>query len=92
VKKSRFTEEQIAFALKQADVGTPVEEVRRTMGISDAMLYNWRKKLRPVSIEPAAAQTGSICSWLHLLRLRSLLKTRGDSAAAQGHGDDGRQW
>lgn len=44
VKKSKFTEEQIAFALKQAEVGTPVEEVCRKMGISDATFYNWRKK------------------------------------------------
>lgn len=44
VKKSRFTEEQIAFALKQAEVGTPIEEVCRKMGISDATFYNWRKK------------------------------------------------
>ena len=43
-KKSKFTEEQIAFALKQAEVGTPVEEVCRKMGISDATFYNWRKK------------------------------------------------
>lgn len=35
---------QIAFALKQAELGTPVEEVCRKMGISDATLYNWRKK------------------------------------------------
>lgn len=44
MKKSKFTEEQIAFALKQAEVGTPVEEVCRKMGISDATFYNWRKK------------------------------------------------
>lgn len=44
VKKSRYTEEQIAFALKQAEFGTPVEEVCRKMGISDATFYNWRKK------------------------------------------------
>ena len=44
VKKSRFTEEQIAFALKQAELGTPIEEVCRKMGVSDATFYNWRKK------------------------------------------------
>ena len=44
MKKSKFTEEQIAFALKQAEVGTTVEEVCRKMGISDATFYNWRKK------------------------------------------------
>ena len=44
MKKSRYTEEQIAFALKQAELGTGVEEVCRKMGISDATFYNWRKK------------------------------------------------
>ena len=44
MKKSKFTEEQIAFALKQNEVGTSVEEVCRKMGISDATFYNWKKK------------------------------------------------
>ena len=33
MKKSKFTEEQIAFALKQAETGTPVKEVIRKMGV-----------------------------------------------------------
>ncbi len=44
VRKSKFIEEQIAFALKQAALGISVEEVCRKMGISDAMFYVWRKK------------------------------------------------
>lgn len=36
MKKSRFTEEQIVFALKQAELGTSVPEVYRKLGISDA--------------------------------------------------------
>jgi putative transposase len=44
VKRSKFTEEQIAFALKQAELGTAVEDVCRKMGISDATFYKWRKK------------------------------------------------
>lgn len=44
MKKSKFTEEQIAFALKQAELGTLVDEVCRKMGISEATFYNWRKK------------------------------------------------
>lgn len=44
MKRSRYTEEQIAFALKQAELGTPVPEVCRKMGVSDATFYNWRKK------------------------------------------------
>ena len=39
-----FAEAQIAFALKQAETGTRVDEVRRKMGISEATYYNWKKK------------------------------------------------
>lgn len=44
MKKTKFTEEQIAFALRQAETGTRVVEVCRKLGISDATFYNWRKK------------------------------------------------
>ena len=44
MKRSIFTEQQIAYALKQAELGTPVEEVCRKIGISDATFYNWKKK------------------------------------------------
>ena len=44
MKKSKFTEEQIAFAIKQAETGTRVEEVCRKMGISEATFYVWKKK------------------------------------------------
>ena len=44
MKRSKFSEQQIAFALKQAELGAPVEEVCRKMGISDATFYNWKKK------------------------------------------------
>lgn len=43
MKKSRYTEERIAFALKQAETGTPVAEVIRRMGISKQTFYRWRK-------------------------------------------------
>ena len=39
VKKSRYTEEQIAYAMKQAETGTPVAEVIRRMGISEQTFY-----------------------------------------------------
>ena len=44
MKKTRYTEEQIAFALKQAETGPRVEEVSRKTGISEATFYNWKKK------------------------------------------------
>jgi putative transposase len=43
VKKSRYTEEQIAYAMKQAETGTPVAEVIRRMGISEQTFYRWKK-------------------------------------------------
>ena len=43
MKKSRYTEEQIAYALKQAETGTPVAEVLRRMGISEQTFYRWKK-------------------------------------------------
>ena len=42
--KKNFTEEQIAFALKQAEHGTPVLEVIRKMGVSEQTFYRWKKK------------------------------------------------
>jgi putative transposase len=44
MKKTRFTEAQIAFALKQNETGIGVAEVCRKMGISEATFYNWKKK------------------------------------------------
>lgn len=44
MKKSKFTEEQIAFALRQAEAGTRVIEVYRKMGISEQTYFRWKKK------------------------------------------------
>ena len=43
MKKSRFTDQQIAFALQQAEGGTPIEEVCRKMGVSQATFFRWKK-------------------------------------------------
>jgi len=44
MKKSKFSDKQIAFALKQAETGTRVNEICRKMGISEATFYIWKKK------------------------------------------------
>ena len=44
MKKTKFTEAQIVFALRQAETGVTVAEVCRKMGISEATYYNWKKK------------------------------------------------
>jgi putative transposase len=43
MKKSKFSDQQIAFALNQAEAGTSVEEVCRKMGISQATFFRWKK-------------------------------------------------
>ena len=42
--KKRFSEEQIAFALRQAESGIPVGEICRKMGITEQTFYRWKKK------------------------------------------------
>ncbi len=50
MRKSKFTEEQIAFALHQADKGVSVEEVCRKVGVSQATFYAWKKKYAGVGV------------------------------------------
>lgn len=44
MKKSNFTEEQIAFALRQAEAGTPVLDIARKLAISEVTFYRWKKR------------------------------------------------
>ena len=53
MKRSRFTEEQVTYALKLAEQGTPVKDVCRQFGTAEATFYVWRKKyavLGPVEV------------------------------------------
>jgi putative transposase len=49
-EESKFTEEQIAYALRQADTGTPVGDVCRQVGVSEATLYQWKKKFSHLGV------------------------------------------
>jgi putative transposase len=51
MKKTRYTEEQIAFALRQAETGTPVGEVIRKMGISTQTFYRWKKQYGQMGVD-----------------------------------------
>ena len=50
MKRRRFTEERIAFALRQAEAGTPVEEVCRKMGVSEPSFYRWKKRFAGMGV------------------------------------------
>ena len=44
MKRKRYTEPQIVFALQQAEAGTPVAELCRKMGVAEATFYRWKKR------------------------------------------------
>ena len=44
MKKSRYSEQQIALVLKQVEEGTSIEEVCRKLGISQQTFYRWKKR------------------------------------------------
>ena len=50
MKKSRFTDEQIAFAMRQAEGGVSPAEICRKMGISEQTFYRWKKKFAGLGV------------------------------------------
>ena len=53
MKKSRFSEEQIAFTLRQPEGGTPVREVCRKLGISGQTFYRWKRQFAGMGVAEA---------------------------------------
>ena len=44
MRKSRFSDEQIAMALRQAEAGTPVADICRKLEITETTFYRWKKR------------------------------------------------
>ncbi len=44
MRTSQFTNEQIAMALRQAETGTPLEEICRKLGINESTFYRWKRR------------------------------------------------
>ena len=54
MKKSRYSDSQIINILKQAEAGTPVTELCREHGMSDATFYKWRAKFGGMDVSMMA--------------------------------------
>ena len=50
MKKSRFSEEQIVFALRRAEGGTPVVEVCRKLGVTEQTFSRWKRKFAGLGV------------------------------------------
>ena len=48
--KKRYTEQQIAYALKQVELGETAAEICRKMGVSEATFYNWKKRYKGMGV------------------------------------------
>jgi putative transposase len=68
MKNSRYTESQVTYALSQAEAGMLVGDVCRSMGISEATFYNWRKKYgsRSGSVAPKDSRDCSLSTALRI--------------------------
>jgi len=50
MKRKRYTEEQIIYALKQAESGVKVADICRQLGVSEATYYTWKKKYKGMGV------------------------------------------
>ncbi len=53
MKRSRFSEEQIIWILKEHEAGIPVAELCRKHGVSDASIYKWKAKFGGMEVSEA---------------------------------------
>ncbi len=50
MRRKRYTEEQIAFALRQAEAGTVVEAIGRRMEVGEPTFYRWKKRFAGMGV------------------------------------------
>ena len=72
MKTSKFTDEQVAMALRQAEAGTPVGEICRKLGVSEQSFYRWKKRFGALGVS-------------ELRELRQLRAELGATGADHGH-------
>jgi putative transposase len=59
MRTSRFTEEQVAYALRQVEAGTPVTQLCRNMGISEQTSCVWNRRFAGTSPRASGGSSGS---------------------------------
>jgi putative transposase len=60
VRKSRYSDEQIAAALRQAEIGTAVADITRKLGITEATFYVWKKRFGSLGT-PGICELRQLC-------------------------------
>ena len=50
MRKSKYTEEQIAYTLRQAESGVAVAEIIRKLGITEQTFYRWKKRFAGLGV------------------------------------------
>ena len=55
MKKKRFSVEQIVAVLKQAELGMPVADIIRQVGISEQTFYRWKKQYGGMGVGECSA-------------------------------------
>ena len=61
MKTSKFTDEQVAMALRQAEAGTPVGEICRKLGVSEQSFYRWKKRFGALGVRSEERRVGKEC-------------------------------
>ena len=74
--KKKFTDEQISFALRQAEAGTTVDGICRKMGVAEATFYRRKKVCAGMGGEPLCA-IGSRTMASEIRRLKQLEEENG---------------
>jgi putative transposase len=96
VRKSRYSDEQVAAALRQAEAGTSIAEITRKLGISEATFYAWRKRfgslgtpeireLRQLREENGRLKRLVADLTLDRQVLQDVVKKSGEARASEGH-------
>lgn len=78
MRRKRFSEEQIAFALRQAEGGTTIEEICRKVGISESTLYRWKKVYAGMGINRLVNFAGRITRKLSPVSQRQTPRSKSD--------------